>query len=170
LNRNPASGLALFQCTNNLNKYSGGVDGFVSPLAGANIVITASNLTVGQAYVITSVGTSTLADWQAVGLPMGLTPTPGQSFIAISTGAGAGTGTVKVPGVSGITSVEVVGDPNTEIANASIAQNGGAWLLVQFLAATAAGNTALIPTAPAAGSVCGFSAFFDNSSVTVDGL
>lgn len=126
---------------------------------------------VNTGFTITVTVTKTLtADWQHVGVPPGLTPAVGLSFIATTTGGATGSGTVISPGVSGITSVEVIGDPNTSINNASIASNGGAWLLVQFLAATDASTTTLIATAPAAGSVVGMSFFFDGSSVTIDGL
>jgi len=169
-NPNPAVGFAWIQLKQNFNAFIGGFSGFVSNLSGSNVAIDATNLTLGQAYVITSLGTSTLADWQAIGLPAGLTPTPGQSFIAIKSGNGAGSGQVQVPVVSGITTVEVVGDPNTMINNSQISANGGAWVLVQFLAASHTYLTTLTPTAPAVGSVVGMSMFFDGSSVTIDGL
>lgn len=114
--------------------------------------------------------TSLAADWQSMGAPVGFTPAVGMSFIAKATGGALGTGTVMAVGISGITSVEVIGDPNQSIANSSIAANGGSWVLVQFLAPTNSSTTTQIPTAPAAGSVVGMSLFFDTSSVTVDGL
>lgn len=166
LNPNPPSGYALIQFNNNFNKYIGGFSGLVSPTTGS----TGTSTTNHSVYIIASVGTTTLAQWQAAGLPPGLTPTAGQSFVAIATGALGGTGTVIAAGVSGIVSLEVIGDPNLSIANSSIAQNGGAWLLVQMLGATSSSVTTLIPTAPAAGSVIGMSAFFDLSSVSIDGL
>lgn len=160
LNPNPAAGYALIQFNNNFNFYLGGFSGFVSPVSGTPLTST----TAGLAYIIVSLGTTTLAQWQAKGLPPGLTPTVGQSFIATATGAIGGTGAVEVPSVSGIVTSEVVGDPNQSIANSNISQNGGAYLLVQFL------NSSDALAAPANGSVCGMSAFFDRSSVTIDGL
>lgn len=109
-------------------------------------------------------------DWQHVGMPAGLTPSVGLSFIALTTGGSVGSGTVISPGVSGIASVEVIGNANASINNSSIASNGGAWIMVQFLAATSSSVTTMIPTAPAANSVVGMSFFFDGSNVTVDGL
>lgn len=166
LNPNPIAGFALIQFKNNFNFYLGGFSGFVSPLTGSALTST----TAGHAYVIVSLGTTTLAQWQAAGVPPGLVPSVGMSFIAIATGAIGGTGAVKVPGVSGISSVEVVGDPNQSIANLNIAANAGAYVLVQFLAATSSSVTTVIPTAPADGSVVGMSFMFDRSTVSIDGL
>jgi hypothetical protein len=165
-NPNPAVGYALIQLKSNYNKYIGGFTGFVSPLTGSALTSTTSH----SPYVITSLGTTTLAQWQAAGVPAGLTPSVGLSFLAIATGAIGGTGTVSASGVSGITSVEVIGDPNQSISNSSIAANGGAYLLVQFLAPTSSSVTTSIPTAPANNSVVGMSIFMDASSVTIDGL
>ena len=298
-NPNPASGYCLIQMKQNFNSYLGGFSGFVSPLAGSNILVASSSvLTLGSPYVIVAVGTaiapsftvaavadssgslaskyflatdqfgnnyvfynvvsgtgtppalvgalagyvavpvsfatndtngtvgaaiatamaavngtnswtatnsghtvtvtgklttvtfspapvdvstgftvsavsytSLAAAWQALGVPVGLNPSVGMSFIATGTGSATLTsGAVKAPGVSGIISVEVIGDANQSINNQNIAADGGAWLLVQFLAATSASVTTMIPTAPAAASVVGMSFFFDGSSVTIDGL
>jgi len=51
-----------------------------------------AQLVVGQLYQIASLGTSTNADWAAIGV-IG-TPTVGLTFTASATGAGSGTGTV----------------------------------------------------------------------------
>lgn len=56
LNPNPASGYALVQLQNNYAKYAGGFSGAVVPLTGADLAINAAALTVGNPYVITSVG------------------------------------------------------------------------------------------------------------------
>lgn len=172
-NPNPAVGLCLVQMKNNFNVYLGGFSGFVSPIVSPTTAIT-SGLTVGAAYVITVLGTTTLAEWQTIGLPLGLTPTVGQAFIAIATGTGGShTGKVGIPSVSAALTAEVIGDPNQSINNSSIASNGGAWTLLQFLAptiSTGAYIAPMIPTAPANGTVIGMSFFYDQSSVTVDGL
>lgn len=171
-NPNPAAGYALIQFKNSFKTYLGGFSGFVSPVSGTPILVT-TGVTAGLAYIIVSVGSTSLAQWQKLGLPPGITPAVGASFIAPATTTATGTGVIEVPSVSGILDVEVVGDPNQSISNSSIAVNGGAWLLVQFLAPTLSTNAygqPMIPTAPAAGSVVGFSSFFDISSVTIDGL
>jgi hypothetical protein len=165
-NPNPAVGIALIQFKQNFNVYLGGFSGFVSPVTGSGLTSTTSHL----AYIIGTLGTTTLAQWQTAGVPAGLTPSVGMSFIATTGGAIGGTGTVYLPGVSGITSFEVIGDPNQSINNSSIATNGGAYVLVQFLAATSSSTTTLVQTAPATNSVVGMQFYFDGSSVSVDGL
>jgi hypothetical protein len=161
-NPNPAAGYVLVQFKQNFNIYLGGFSGFVSPPTG-----NASSTTAGNAYIIRSLGTTTLAQWNAAGLPPGLTPTVNQSFIATATGSIGGTGTVYTPSVSGITSLEAIGDPNQSISNSSIAQYGGAWLLFQALGptiSTGAYVSPFIPTAPANNSVIGMTVFMDSSS------
>lgn len=103
-------------------------------------------------------------DWEAVGLPLGLTPTVGQSFIAKATGSGSSTGTAIAAGVSGITSMEVIGNPNVSFnpsPTAGISPQVGGWILVQMLAATNSSTTTLVPTAPAAGTTVGMSFYVD---------
>ena len=165
LNPNPAVGLALVQFKNNFNYYLGGFSGFVSPVGSSG-----ASTTAHAATIITSLGTATLAQWQAVGLPAGLTPSVGMSFVATASGTVGGSATVAGPSVSGITSFEVVGDPNQSLNNSNIASNAGAYVLVQLLGATSSSVTTLIPTAPANGSVLGMSFWFDGSTVTIDGL
>lgn len=162
-NPNPAAGFALVQFKNNFNYFLGATSGFVSPLSGTPL----TSVTQHNAYVITSLGTATLAQWQAKGVPQGLTPAVGLSFIATATGTIGGSAAVEAPAISGISSIEVVGNANTSIANSNIAQNGGAWVLMQFLAPTDADTTTLIPTAPVDESVVGFSFSFDGSSVQI---
>lgn len=159
-NPNPAAGFALIQFKQNFNIYLGGFSGFVSPVSGSALTSTTQH----DAYIITSLGTATLAQWQAAGVPPGFTPAVGLGFIAAATGTIGGSATVEVPSVSGITSPEVVGDPNQSIANSNIASNGGAYVLVQFLAPTSSSVTTPVATAPANNSVVGMSFFFDQSS------
>lgn len=136
-NPNPANGFALVQFKNNFNYY---LNGYVQAQAPTitSTKIDNSALTAGQAYIITIVGDSTLAQWQAIGLPPGITPAVGVSFIATAVGAGANTSTsrVQVPTTSGVFGVEVVGNPGVSLSNSNIATNGGAWLLLQFMGAS----------------------------------
>ncbi len=140
-NPNPANGYCLVQFKNNFNHYIGAVTGFVSTNQ-TSTVIDNSALTAGLAYVITTLGNASLAKWQSIGVPVGVTPAVGVSFIATAVGTGSNvlTSRVMVPNPSGIYGVEVVGDPNTTLSTSNIASNGGAWLLMQFLAPTFTGT------------------------------
>lgn len=156
------------------NSFTTGVVGAIVTITSAanpNLKLSPAPQDVNTGFTVSAiVFTSLTSDWDSVGLQPGLIPTLGQTFVATSAGGALGSGTVKLAGVSGITSIEVIGNPNSSINNSSIATYGGAWITVQFLAATAAGNTALIPTAPAPGSVVAMSFLFDGSNVSVDGL
>jgi hypothetical protein len=164
-NPNPVAGYAMVIFKNNFNYYLGGFSGQIVPAAS-----TASSTTTGHVYYIATLGTTTLAQWQAAGLPYGLTPAVGQAFVAIATGAIGGTGTVALPGVPTTQVLTVVGDPNTTIANASIANNAGARMVIQFNAATNSSTTTLVAAAPADNTVVGMQFCFDGSTVSIDGI
>lgn len=174
---NPAAGFAQIKFKNNFNYYLGGFSGFVSTVSGSAVKVDNSALTAGQAYTITTLGNSTLADWQGIGFPLGFVPAVGSNFIATAVGvpgeANTSTSRVMIPKASGILQFEAMGDPNQTMNNSSIAQNAGAIVITQFLAptlSTDAYGRPMIPTAPIDGSVCGMSFWFDGSSVSVDGL
>ena len=154
------SGYCKIQFNNNFNKFIGMAFVAQSPLTGSELT---SGLTVGVPYVITTLGASTLAQWNTAGVPAGLTPSIGMSYVAAATSI-VGGGKVKLAGSSGVLSCEVVGDPNQSISNSNITTNGGAYLMLKFL--DAAGALA----APADGSVISITARFDGSSVSIDGL
>lgn len=135
-NPNPAAGYAQITFKNNFNYYLGGFSGQIVPTTSNSTTAT----TAGSVYVITALGTATLAQWQAKGLPPGLTPTVGQAFVATATGTIGGSAHVGIPGVPLVSYVSVIGDPNTEIANSNIAQNAGAKIIVQFSSLTASGT------------------------------
>lgn len=135
-NPNPANGYAVVGLKNNFNAFLGlrwEVD------APATNTTTASTVT-GTVYTITLVGTTTAAQWQAVGLPSFITPAIGQSFVATATQAIGGTGTVGTAGVPNVNYVSVVGNPNTTISSSNVAQYGGAYLVVQFGQISVAGT------------------------------
>lgn len=165
-NPNPPVGYALVRFKNNFNVYLGGFSGFVAPLASSNLTSTTNH----SVYVVTSLGTTTLAQWQAAGLPVGLIPAVGQAFIAIATGSIGGSGTVGAPSVPTTTILSVIGDPNQSLNNSNIAANAGAQILIQFLAATSTSVTTFVPASPADGTVVGMCFRFDGSSTTIDGL
>lgn len=159
-NPNPASGIALVQLKQNFNSFLGASYSFQAPVTGGAVTTTVANTT----YIISVLGTTTAAQWTAVGLQAGLTAAVGQAFTAIASQAIGGTGSVKAVGNSGVASLEVIGDPNQSIANSSIGTNSGAWVLLQFF--DYAGSL----VAPTATSVCNLRLLFDRSSVSIDGL
>lgn len=165
-NPNPLAGYALVTFKNNFNYYLGGFSGEINPLAGSPL----TSVTATHPYVIVSLGTTTLAQWQAVGFPLGFVPAVGSAFVATATGAIGGTGAVEVPGIPSVWKVAIIGDPNQMLNNSSIASNAGAKMLVQFTAPTNSSTTTLIATAPASGTVIGMCFRFDGSSVTIDGI
>ena len=160
LNPNPIAGYILIQFKNNFNYVLSGSNSIVSPVSGSPVTSTTS----GHAYVIVSLGTTSLAQWQAAGVPLGLVPSVGLSFIAIATGAIGGTGAVEVPSFSNVGSIETVGDPNQSSNNSNISQNGGAYLLLQCVTSSS-GSSALV--APADGSVIALRCRFDGSTVSI---
>ena len=121
-----------------------------------------SGSTTGFTFAVT-VSDTLLSQWQAVGLPMGLTPAAGQAFVAKATGSGTGTGTAIAAGVSGISHIEVIGNPNLTLASAPMGGSSfpGGWIMVQFLGATNSSTTTMIPTAPASNTVVGMSFWVD---------
>jgi len=102
--------------------------------------------------------TTNLSDWQHVGVPKGVTPAVDVSFIATAAGystGGGSTGLVKALTTSGITDVEILGDPNLSLAPIPIggSPNSGGWILLQTLAPSSSSVTTRVPTAPADGSI-----------------
>jgi hypothetical protein len=168
VNPNPAAGIILVQLSNNFNRYLSGFNGFVSPVSGTPL----TSVTQHNPYTIVSLGTATLAQWQAKGFPVGFVPAVGASFIATATGTIGGSAAVEAPSASGIVSLEVVGDPNQTSQNSNLYQNGGMQLVLQALAPTLSGSTyqtPMIPTNPVDGSVVGLNFYLSNSSVSVNG-
>lgn len=173
----PIAGLIYVTFEDNWNYYYGGFSGFVSPLSGTPISIsTGSSLTVGHAYTIVSLGTTTAVQWQAVGVPVGtvqgnlvagintLLPAVGTTFIASAT-SGSGTGVVESSTVSGVDHIEVIGDPNQTITSRHpmiFGGGSGAYMVLQAIDAGAL-------TAPADGTVVSLAFYFSNSLITVKG-
>lgn len=161
-NPNPIAGIICVTLQDNYNTYLGGYAGFSGPLSGTPISIsTGSSLTAGHIYVITSIGTTTQAQWQTVGLSSSIKAAVGVSFIAAAT-SGTGTGTVQAPlaGGAGVDHIEVVGDSNLMNNNNSgniLGQGVGMQLNLACYK-----NTAL--TAPNAGTVIGLNFYLNDSA------
>lgn len=127
----------------------GGVTG--SSVAGGAFV-------TGTLYQILTLGTTTTAQWQAAGLDSDFTPAVGQVFVAL--GAGAGSGTVKAIGHSGIFSVEMAQSQSGQLANNnSYSGKGSAFIIQTYNASAALAN-------PASGSQLQLDLWFRDSSVT----
>ena len=161
-NPNPAAGLIVVNLQDNYNSYLGGYSGFVSPVSGTPILIAGSTvMTVGQAYVIVSLGTSTAANWQAVGVPANITPAVGVSFIASVTGGGTGTGAVEAikSGYSGVDHIEVLGDANQMNSNGAYVLGAGNGMQI-IMACLFEGAL----TAPANNTVIGLNFYMNDSA------
>lgn len=159
------AGYIYVQLQDSFQRYFTGSFGFVPPLSGTNIAVDAGALTVGTPYTITSVGTSTAADWIALGVPSGIIPAPGVTFIALVTGTGTGSGQVQTSGVPGIDVICPIGDPNTTInsVGTNIFNTGaGSYMILKclFEGALATPNT---------GTVISLKFEFSNTKITVDG-
>lgn len=148
---NPAAGLIMIQLASAYSAYQFSACELGSPVSGTPINVT-TGVTKGSAYVIQTLGTTPIAQWQVLGLPVGQIPAVGAAFIAIATTTATGTGTIEVQKAtgSGIGSMEVIGDPS---ATALSSDASGAWIIGQFLAATNSSTTTLHAAAPADGTL-----------------
>lgn len=131
---------------------------FASPVSGG--AVTAGSFSVGVTYQIVSVGTT---NWVTAGLQSGITPAAGVVFKAAA--VGSGTGTAKLIGNSGISSVEIMDASTNMLSNQPFVQPAGGLVSIQCLAPTDASTTTAIPTDPASGSVLYLKILLSNSSV-----
>lgn len=175
---NPAPGIILVQLAENYNRYYGGFAGFEGPLSDTPIAVATGPLAIGGAYVIVSVGTTTQAQWAALGLNPGNLAAPGVAFVAIAATT-PGTGAVETQLASGVDHIELVGDPNATFANQlSVQSHPGTlnnlsekspFLTFFVMGPTSSSVTTYIPTAPAIGTTIGMAFYLSNSSVLVKG-
>lgn len=161
-----AAGVYKIKLQDNYNKFYALYSSVIAPVSGA--AVAAGSLTPGVLYVIDTLGTTTTAQWVTAGVPVGITPAVGVSFVALA--ISGGTGTAKAVGTSGIIKVETVGLPDTQLGPIGPATGViGGYIIVKCLAATAADNTAMIATDPAEGSTVSLAIYLSNSSVVVQG-
>lgn len=167
VNPNPASGIIVVQMQDAFTGVYTGGNSIVSPASGTPIVPTGTNLTVGNAYIITALGAMTRADWIALGVPAAVIPAIGVAFIAKAQGAtSGGTSAVQSPAAAGsaVMSIETVGNSNLAANPYPItAQGFGS----QFVLACR--NVSGAIAAPAAGSVISLSFLMNNTSVKLQG-
>lgn len=165
---NPAAGTIIVQLQDNFNRLYAFYPSISSPNSGSALKVDNSALTEGVAYTISTLGDTTTADWHTLGVPAGVTPAVGVSFIATSVGAGSNTSTSRVMASasagSGVASIEIVGDPNQSINPAPSANQGfGAQIILQCR------DYAGALVAPAAGSKISLAFYLSNSSITIQG-
>lgn len=169
-NPNPASGTILVQLQDVYTQLYC-VDSFCSATTGTPVKIDNSAMTAGVAYTITTLGNASAAKWLAIGVPAGITPAVGVSFIALSDGGSTNTSTSRVAPAaaagSGIFSIETLGQAHL-ILPSTIATNGfGSQIILQCRNDSAADAPAI--AAPADGTIIKLRFLLSNSSVTVGG-
>lgn len=153
----PAAGVIVVNLQDNYNRYLGGYAGFISPVSGSAI---SSGMTIGASYVIVSLSASSLAQWQAAGLPIQLTPAVGVSFIAKATSvAGGGLVETFLAGGAGIDHIEVMGNANLMNANGQWSPGQGPGQQIILLCFK---NGVL--TAPNNNTVIGLNLYMNNSA------
>lgn len=163
-NPNPAAGEIMIQFTNSYRTYYSGTTSLVSPLVGSASTSTTTNVI----NVIAALGTATTAQWQVVGLPIGITPAVGVAFVATSSALIGGSATVDLRAAAGagIDHCEVVGSnfqsnlTNGSIQNPSVALAAGGYLYLACFK-----NTAL--TAPTTGTLMTLGFLLGDSSARV---
>ncbi len=162
INPNPASGTIVIQLQDNYNRaYTGGFS-IVSPPGSST-----ASPSAGEPVLITSLGSSTQAQFVASGMPSSLLPAIGLAFIANGTAiAGGGMVAPSATAGSGVLSIEVLGDSNQSLApqkGPQQFQGFGGQIILQCR-----GNSDDIVT-PADGSVISLSLLLSNSSILIDG-
>ncbi len=140
LNPNPANGYILVQLADNYTRFYGKENCWQGPTSTSTKIDNGATLTIGNPYIITIVGDATAAQWRAIGVPAGVTPAIGVSFIAIATGGGSGntsTSRVQIPTSAGIQFIETVGNENMSLGPVPMggSPNFGGWLLFRAMSA-----------------------------------
>ena len=156
-NPNPEAGTIIIQLQDSYNRSLSGFNSIVSPAGSSS-----TSTTIHVPAIITSLGTATLAQLQAVGFPVGITPAVGAAFVPTSSAVIGGSAMVAPAAAAGsnITDIETVGDPNATISN--LAAGKGAQIILQCMKNGAKAQ-------PADGSVISIAMYLSNSSVQVQG-
>jgi hypothetical protein len=169
-NPNPANGICLVQLQDSYYKDYLGFMGQVTALSGSSILVASAGTVANTTYVITILGTTTTAGWQSLGLPVGITPAVGVSFVATATATATGTGAVQVPHANGtgIQSIEQVGTPGLTLSTTGIGASYP-YMIFRFMGPTNSSTTTPIAVAPRDGSIISLKMYMSNSSVVVAG-
>lgn len=167
-NPNPAAGTIVVQLADNYSGYYVAGASITAPSSGSAVKIDNSAMTAGVAYVITTLGDATAAKWHTIGVPAGITPAVGVTFIAASNGGAGNTLTSRVmtsaAAGSGVASIEMLGNPQLSLnPDPSANQGYGASFILQCR------DYAGALVAPATGSVIHIKLLLSNSSVLIGG-
>lgn len=160
---NPAVGIIQVNLATNFNNYLGFKASLHGPVTGSAL----TSVTANTFYKIVTVGTTTAAQWAARGVPAGITPAVNTPFIATTTGALGGNGTVKAQTNSNVLSVELMGASLGGVGNFG---QTGSYLYFQCLGSTSSSDTTLIPVAPTAGTIITLDIKMNASAQVVNGL
>ena len=161
-NPNPAAGTIVIQLADKYNRSFSGFNAIVSPVSGSPLTST----TAGVPVIIVSLGSASLAQWQAKGLPLGISPAVGVSFVPTASGTIGGSAAVEIAAAAGsnVCTIETLGDPNLSInPNPAANQGFGGQIILQCR------DYAGALAAPANGSVISIAMYLSDSSITVQG-
>jgi hypothetical protein len=162
----PASGYIVVRLADNYSQLYNMLQSFRGPLSGSSLLVASAGLSVGQPYVITILGTTTVAAWHTLGVPPGVTPAVGVPFVAAATSA-VGTGAVQVvaTAASDIDHIEFVGSPDLSLGPVPVggSPNVGGWLVLQCEKGDAVQQ-------PADGTIIRLGFYLSQSSVLTGGI
>ncbi len=168
VNPNPASGTIIIQLQDNYSQLYATSFSAVE-INGTPAKVDNSALTIGVAYTISTLGDSTAAQWHLLGVPAGITPAVGVSFIALLTGSAgqANTSTSRVAPsatTSVLCQINGMGLPGLLLSPAPSANQGyGSQIILQCR------DYAGAIVAPTTGMIIKISMLLGDSSVTVGG-
>jgi hypothetical protein len=165
-NPNPGTGIILTQFTDRYARLLSSYGGFVSGVGSLS-----TSTTTNVINTIAILGTATVAQWRAVGLPKDVQPAVGVSFIATSSAVIGGSAEVGLAIASGCDHIEAAGNPSLDSSQAMRLPQA----LIQPIGQVVGGfnmsrcmlNTT--PTAPADGTVISLSFRLSNSGNTTNG-
>ena len=163
-NPNPAAGTIVVQFQDNYQGYYLGDFSITSPPSGSDVKIDNSAMTAGVAYQITTLCDATAAKWHAIGVPAGVTPAAGVSFIAATNGGSGNTLSSRVQASatngSGVAAIEKFGGGALS-PDPTVPQGYGAQMIFQCY------DYAGAKVAPAAGSIIHLYFYMTDSSVLI---
>lgn len=169
---NPDTGIINVSLQDNYSRLLGFEWSAAPTVTGSPINISDSTvMTVGRPYQITTLGTTTAAQWVTAGVPVGTTPAVGVVYMSAITGAGTGTGTVTAIGVTNFNQIALVGANASQAIGSSKAAiaglSDGSYLLFKILGPTNSSTTTPIPVAPTDGIQIYMKLLFNNSKFGV---